>query len=424
MPIGEKFPDNIENTANIETLPSEKESRKIESLPDVPEFAEEKISDLDDGKNEIENSGKTEAERIQEMYQPNASLSEKYRKLIGEFAARSREIADRAKTGIKEAAKGVVIGGMLAATAGIAEGNVLEKPSGKKQEGVKIEEINTNIAVEKSKVKIEEVEKRENHASEIAEKIRQELIEHYSSKEYLDRLIVEFGGKEERAKEVQLERVENLKTVEIDTSLSYAEFADKIKSEKTNADGIKDIFLITGVYNEKVRVPYDIDKKIKEAKILINQLKTIKGVKITDEIKKIAENELDMSLESILRHEITHAVTGEYGEMSNSSIEILKRSYMRSGNKADKYFGNPLELLERKKAMDREMEKLGIKKYSEEFIPEKHYHEVMDAYRQGLFSKDAKEFISIIEQDPNVYKKIFDEIADNKNIDSESIKPA
>lgn len=413
MPM-EKLPDDIEKTAAIETLPSKQESQKIEGVPNVSQFAEEKISDLDDEQNEIQNSGDGEAKRIQEQYEPTPEIYTKYKTLFDGFATRSREIIGKAKIGIKEAAKGVVIGGMLAATAGIAEGNVLEKPSGKKQEGVKIEEINTNIAVEKSKVKIEKVEKRENHASEIAEKIRQELVEHYSSKEYLDRLTVEYGGKEKRAKEVQLERVENLKTVEIDTSLSYAEFADKIKSEKTNADGIKDVFL-TGGYNEKVRVPYDIDKKIKEAKILINQLKTIKGVKITDEIIKIAENELNMSLESILRHEITHAVTGKYGEMSNNSIEILKRSYMRSGDEADEYFGHPLELLERKKAMDREMEKLNIKKYSEEFIPEKHYHKVMDAYRRGLFSKDAKEFILIIKQNPNVYKEIFDGIAKNEN---------
>jgi len=138
MPM-EKLPDDIEKAAAIETLPSKQESQKIESVPNVSQFAEEKISDLDAEQNEIQNSGNGEAKRIQEQYEPTPEIYTRYKTLFDGFAARSREIIGKAKIGIKEAAKGVVIGGMLAATAGIAEGNVLEKPSGKKQEGVKIE---------------------------------------------------------------------------------------------------------------------------------------------------------------------------------------------------------------------------------------------------------------------------------------------
>jgi len=78
----------------------------------------------------------------------------------------------------------------------------------------------------------------------------------------------------------------------------------------------------------------------------------------------------------------------------------------------------------RKQILDLEMEKLGIKKYGEEFIPEKHYPKMIDAFKKGLFSKDAKEFILIIKQDPNLYKEIFNEIAKNESEESQKIEQA
>ncbi len=342
-----------------------------------------------------------------------------------------KKIKDVAKKTVAIGAATVVFGGagglgvkeVQAGTAGEDKGKISSIENTKSKENVKRVDLEKKLLEQYQK---KEKENLQEHASKIAEKIRQEQIEHYSSKEYLDRLVVEYGGNEKRAKEVQSERVANLKTVEIDTSLSYAEFADKIKSTKTNVDGTKNLFLL-GVYDDKVRVPYDINERIMEAKILISKLNIINGIEITDQMRKILKDELGVSLENILRHEITHVATGKYGEMSNNAIEIFKKSYVPSGNGIDKYFMHPLELLERKKAMDREMERLGIKKYGEEFIPEKHYKQVIDAYEKGLFSedaKDAKEFMLIIKKDPNLYKEIFNNIAKNESVESQNIQQA
>jgi hypothetical protein len=75
--------------------------------------------------------------------------------------------------------------------------------------------------------------------------------------------------------------------------------------------------------------------------------------------------------------------------------------------------------LARKQALDAEMEKLGIKKYDEDFTGE-HYDKLLEYNKAGNLSAGAREFIKTTK--PEFFKQIFNEIATNKNINSDLTK--
>ena len=386
MPM-EKLPDDIEKTANIETLPSEKESQKIESVPNVSQFAEEKISDLDAKQNEIQNSGDGEAKRIEKEYQPSTGLSEKYKTLFDGFAARSRKIVDKAKIGIKETAKGVIIGSMLAATAGIAEGNVLEKPSGKTQEGIKIEK---NESQEKrGSVELqtegnpEEKKEKNNETREFIKTIKEYLTKQISGKDFLKKLTVEFNGDKQKATEEQAKRIENIKNVNvvvIENELEFRKKIEELKNKGLKFNGESEKF--KGVYSDNDHTVY---------------------------------SQRDFP---ILAHELVHSETRGTKDITENAKKILDDSYLKQGflnifsGKDDKYLSHSAERLVGKKDLDFVLEILDIKKYGEPFT-EEHYDKMMKAYEEGKIKGNAGIFIERTKKE--YFKKIFDEIAKNEN---------
>ena len=400
-----------------ESIPHLQEIQSAKEVVSPEEFIKkvdiEEKSFIEDGNNGFK--------KTEETYKPRVDILEKHRNRMGVVLQKAKDLAEEFRNKIK----GAVIGAsmIMAATPALADTTALEKLAEKTPEGTKIENVQQDIAKHldsnqketvlyeagESGNSIEEERMMRENASRLAKEVRQELITHYSSQDFLNKLIVEYGGEKERGEEMQSEMVKNLETVEVDTSLSWKELTSELKSKKSNANGVKDVFPMGG-FDKKVTVPYDLDQKLKEVKTFIEQVTMFNGKKVTEEMRRDARDELKTSLKDVLRHELTHAASGEYGTMSKNAIKIFGESFAGKGIESDKYFSHPLEMLERKKTLDREMEKLGIKKYGEEFT-EKHYEKVLDAYKKGLFSKDAIEFIKIIKQDPSAYKKILNEIA-------------
>jgi len=218
-------------------------------------------------------------------------------------------------------------------------------------------------------------------------KLRNELIKHVSSQEYLDKLKLEVSD-DKKAKKIQKERIENLKNVKIN-ALSLEELErEYVKQVFENTGSKLDITNINtaGFYNEKeheVFIPNDkFDPK---------------------------------EIETIIWHELGHAKTGSNTGITDNTKKILTESFKeeKGDSKIEKeYFINPTERLVRKQILDRELEALGIKKYGEKFA-DKHYDKMMEYYKKGKFSWNANEFIKRTNR--KNFKKIFNEIAANED---------
>jgi hypothetical protein len=224
------------------------------------------------------------------------------------------------------------------------------------------------------------------NAEGVSNKLKNELIKHVGSIEYFNKLKIEFGGDEIKAKRMQKERVANLKDVKI----TVMSLDDLNKEYIKRLDGKK---MPGGL--KKIGGFYDSGAK----ELIIPQDKSPEVI------------------ETIVWHELGHASTEGDKGVTSSAEEMLEHSYKKQGflgmikNKADEYFMDPTERLTRKQNVDRELEKLGIKKYGEEFTDE-HYAKMMKYYKEGKFSWDANDFIK--RTDPKMFKKIFNEIAANE----------
>lgn len=244
----------------------------------------------------------------------------------------------------------------------------------------KITEVQDNIR----KIAVKKEEQR-------AEKIKNELIEHIDSEEYFNKLKFEFGGDVNRAKAEQIKRIENLKQVRIEV-LYFDEVNEEYKKylERKGTPIPADFQDCWGFY--------DPDPDVHKIFISIEQ----------DEGETIL-------------HELLHASTRGVWDITDNAKNMLKGSYKKIGDKEDKYFNDSTERLVSKQILDRELEKLGIKKYGETFTDE-HYKKMMEHYRKGRLSEEAEDFIRRTK--PKDFKKIFNEIAENKSEESSNIKQA
>jgi len=262
-----------------------------------------------------------------------------------------------------------------------------EKAAERKNALRKIEELEkrSGLDLHKTEDEIEDEmldKERESYESMVND-VKDELLEHIGRKEYLEKLKIEFNGNVEKAEWEQGARIENIKTVKINI-LSNKELKKKLKDlgrvSGENFDNIAAFYIYdyVGIKHE-LFVPFDNDD----------------------------EGEL-------IQHEFLHASTKGPKGMSDSARKALDDSYAKQGffgilsNKKDRYYKNPTERLVRKQALDLELEKLGIKKYGEEFADE-HYDKMMEYYKKGKFSWDANNFIKRTNR--KNFKKIFNEIA-------------
>jgi len=222
--------------------------------------------------------------------------------------------------------------------------------------------------------------------------LKQEFVRHISSNAYLIKLAKEFDGDMKRALEEQRTRIELTDTVDIDANSNARTWPEGLE----NADGyysLRDheikvdghVFMMTDRYRSDV-----VRHEIAHAS-------TRGDMRITDNARRI----LQQSYES------TKIGDANYYD-SKGNFLGLKQSYGMD----DDYLGNDTERLARKQQLDLDMERLGVKKYGEEFTQE-HYERIFEEYSKGTLSIGAEEFIETTKQDLEEYKKIFNEVADN-----------
>ena len=195
--------------------------------------------------------------------------------------------------------------------------------------------------------------------------------------------------------------------------------------------------------SSELGVPIDFthEKNFKKGQLflyqrdLINNLKTVKFKIISQETLNqltTSENDNFISLGGYLRsehtiyivprdlnsifetilHESLHATYKGDRELTEKEKEILKKSFKlrrfikkkyplhelpsvyQDGKSEflENYHKKPSERIVRKKMLDFELEKLGIKKYDEKFTKE-HYTILLKLIKEGKLSKDATEFI-------------------------------
>ncbi len=296
-----------------------------------------------------------------------------------------------------------------------------------------------------------------------AEQVRHKAIEHMSGDAYLQKLMIEFDNDVKKAKEEQRARIDNVASVVIhpyekiggkqdklvieeDLKVQKIDTAEAILSE----GGLKQIFEVVsqqknskeylnnmGVFSEE-----DFIKRILSSQVEKNELvESFQGVQ-KNKIRRILQDKMsnfdgyyatskhsisirpNVDFENILYHELMHASTRFEQGVTDKTKKTLNKSFKEeprqtifssnlSGDVGIDYLKNVSERLVRKQQLDKQLQKLGIKNYEDEFT-KVHYDQMMEAHEQEKFSEDADQFINTTDPDFETYKEIFDTIADTE----------
>lgn len=132
------------------------------------------------------------------------------------------------------------------------------------------------------------------------------------------------------------------------------------------------------------------------------------------------------STEPEMIHEGEHQVIHNENGMSDYAKELYKKAFVKTNTLDEQivnafaqgyngsYYGNPEELDARKKVLEWDMERLHIKKYTEEFS-NKHYQKLLELKAAGKLSRNSVEFLERIS--PEYIYQIMNTIAMNNNDD-------
>lgn len=213
----------------------------------------------------------------------------------------------------------------------------------------------------------------------LAEQAKSDVINHIGSPEYLKKLAKEMNISEHDAKEQQQTRLKNLQNVSYDFKNSGLIFQ---LTRKTSSEGAIAFHMSE---NNGIYLPYNIDLKNEKEK---------------------------RDFYAIIQHEMLHGLIPSDEMISPKANNLLTESFDSSlVKKGDNYF-TPSELIVRKQVLDLEMEKLGIKKYGEEFTNE-HYQKLLSLADENKLSSNALELIIFIKS--NNFLKVMNELAENNN---------
>ena len=132
-------------------------------------------------------------------------------------------------------------------------------------------------------------------------------------------------------------------------------------------------------------------------------------------------NQDSLSSIELAIHEYTHKVTKANYYIPLNSIKLFIEAFDSSsvmanygtikelsGRKSLEYLSDPTEMYARKKVFEYDLERLGVKKYGEEFTKE-HYLKVLELKRKRQLSGGSCEFILSIK--PEMMERVMNEIA-------------
>ncbi len=120
-------------------------------------------------------------------------------------------------------------------------------------------------------------------------------------------------------------------------------------------------------------------------------------------------------------HEFAHDMTFANMLLSKKALTLYTESFDQSRMSQGElemieYLKDPTERDARKKELEFELEKLGVKKYGEEFTDD-HYRKMIELQKEQQFSNGADQFIRMTK--PEYFKKIMNEIAEHQTVASD-----
>lgn len=271
----------------------------------------------------------------------------------------------------------------------------------KKQGTVRVKEVGLDLG---------EKEDRELKVTQI----KSELKEHIGSEAYLDKLILENDGDKQKAQDNQQKRLQALEVTQV------------YPNEKRGSDMVNNILENLVKSNDQFK---DLPSERQNGfiKFLQKQYNDPNAGGFYDSTSGrtvIFDDVKGDQFTNAVRHELLHGSTNMQEHISQN-VKALLDSTFRSYHdvrdprvhtrgaikKADTYLKEYSERLVRKQQLDDQLEKLGIRNYGDEFTRGQ-YEKMMEAYEQKKFSEDVDQLINTTEPDFDVYKDIFDTIAD------------
>ena len=322
---------------------------------------------------------------------------------LAEISQKSQSLLEIFKKKMKMA---TAIGMATMAIGGAIEGINANEASGYNTEtksNSKIEEAsgdnfekkeNNGYILLKTEGSLEEKVRKDKETKSFIEAVKKTLTDYDSKKEFLERLTIEFDGDEQRAIKEQAKRIENVKSVNVVVIENESEFQKKLEELRN------------------------------EGRESNGDLAEFKGVYVDDKHTIYAQRDF-----TILGHELIHSETKGKKDISENAKKILADRYLKQGfmhifsDKDDEYFSDVSEMLAAKKNLDIELKFLNIKGFDEKFTKE-HYDKTMEYWNKGKLSPMSMEFIKRIKPGFESFKKIFDEIANSKDLESDFAKQA
>ena len=213
---------------------------------------------------------------------------------------------------------------------------------------------------------------------------RQWLLENISSKEYLKKIIEGEGFSIEEAKEIQFKRFERIKNMPFSIDPKYFSSSSFIPVE-------------SGVPRDSIKLnAYDLARYHKQSIHEFQHASTRANFEMSEKAKNLYESAL----------------------LNDEEIEKNIKEYEDVFNDVSKdYWKLPTEIDARKKVLENEMEKLGIKKYGE-LMTHEHYLKLQELMKQGKLDHNTMQILLITTEDGLL--KVLNEIALNQDLEKES----
>ncbi len=185
---------------------------------------------------------------------------------------------------------------------------------------------------------------------------KQQLLDHFSSPEFLEKIKAEFGFSETEATAYVVRLKDNLQTVEIKLLPS-----DSVIMEGMNLN-------TRGCYNYEKHALYI---------------------------------PFDMFEEETVLHEMIHSAYRSQDELSDRFEKLAKKTFRANPQNRvayNEYLSEESEMAVRKKILDLKLEEWGIKKYGEKFTKE-HYQKLMERYKENKLTPNLKDIIETFDID-------------------------
>lgn len=246
------------------------------------------------------------------------------------------------------------------------------------------------------------------------------------------------NDKDKTEREAKIDSLINeIKTLGTKTKSEIKNARKDIKNAHKNYDEqkewLKDV-IGSGEYKDRMLKELDSNEKAADAYIdlrkvnlddkdydlvygsLVDGVKSVGEYSEDDKSIRIATNP-PKGYEVTGLHEFVHDITDGGATMTKKAIDLYEKSFNpniikeRNSEEIVNYLADPTERDARKKVLEYDLEKLGVKKYGEVFTQE-HYEKLFELAKKGMLSKNSLEFI--VTTKPEFFLQVMNEIAENK----------